>query len=444
MSLPSIDRNTVVVDVDPLLTLQAFQNVLEAAGSPAAPDAKDCYFAVLKEGVEPAFALAIFKVESNYGADPNSIVVKFNTHNPGNTRSSTIGPMPLITTDRGVFVKFDKWARGFQDLAHRLVAKDYVYAQEGRKTIAGIIERFAPATDQNNPAGYIQTVINLMNSWIGNNEVTPVATKPNITWVGSPNHYNGRSGQSIVAIVNHIMVGTMESTRGWFNNPASEVSSTFGVAKDGRIHQYVALENGAWANGITESVDPAVDWLVKAVRDGVNPNNLTVSIEHEGNSGDIMPEAQYQATLALHRWLISRYSISVDRQHIIGHYQIMKFTKANCPGKGFPWARLMADLANGEVSHVNNQIPEKPYNPNPDNFSVGQGVLDVAKNHNLIMLTNEMYFTPNANQPGLGQTSHSWAKDSNGKVFILIAIEHPETITPDSPSRWEIKVTQEI
>jgi hypothetical protein len=39
-------------------------------------------------------------------------------------------------------VKFDSWENGFRDLAHRLIAKDYVYAQEGRKTITQIIERF--------------------------------------------------------------------------------------------------------------------------------------------------------------------------------------------------------------------------------------------------------------------------------------------------------------
>jgi hypothetical protein len=95
-------------------------------------------------------------------------VVKFGTKNPGNTRSSTIGSMPLMNTDRGIFVKFDSWENGFRDLAHRLVSKDYVYAHEGRKTITQIIERWAPKGDFNNdPAGYIATVIQLMNKWIG-------------------------------------------------------------------------------------------------------------------------------------------------------------------------------------------------------------------------------------------------------------------------------------
>lgn len=241
------------------------------------------------------------------------------------------------------------------------------------------------------------------------------APKPgNIEWIGSPNHWTGRDGKSVVAIVDHIMVGTMESTRGWFNNPASQVSSTFGVAKDGRIHQYVKLEDASWANGIPQSVDTACTWLVEAVVNRVNPNNLTVSIEHEGNSGDVMPEAQYQATLALHRWLIDLYHIPVDRQHILGHYQIMRFDKANCPGPGFPWSRLMADLADSTLSHTTESTPPKPagnglppgfeYVANPNN-------LDIYKNAIADLTSNMMILEPFAsyflNNGAVGKFGHA-------------------------------------
>lgn len=164
--------------------------------------------------------------------------------------------------------------------------------------------------------------------------------KPTILWKGSPN-YSSPKGYKILAIVDHIMAGTLAGTDSWFANPASKVSSHFGVGKNGEIHQYVDLKNPAWANGGVNK--PAWPLLIQ----GVNPNYYTVSIEHEGNSGDVMTEAQYLATLALHRWLIETLGIPVTRDNIIGHYRIDSVNKANCPGTGFPWDRLFKDLQGG-------------------------------------------------------------------------------------------------
>ncbi|SHH15282.1 N-acetylmuramoyl-L-alanine amidase [Desulfosporosinus lacus] len=165
-------------------------------------------------------------------------------------------------------------------------------------------------------------------------------TKPNISWKGSP-HFSTTKGYKFIAIVDHIMAGTLAGTDSWFANPASKVSSHFGVGKNGKIHQYVDLKNPAWANGGVNK--PAWPLLIS----GVNPNYYTISIEHEGYSGDVMPEAQYQATLALHRWLVGTLGIPVTRDNIIGHYRIDSVNKANCPGTGFPWDRLLKDLQGG-------------------------------------------------------------------------------------------------
>jgi len=164
--------------------------------------------------------------------------------------------------------------------------------------------------------------------------------KPDMTWVPSPNHSQPK-GYKYEAIVDHIMSGTLLGTDSWFADPASGVSSHFGVGKNGEIHQYVDLAYPAWANGVVNKPN----WPLYS---GVNPNYYTVSIEHEGESGDVMPEAQYQSTLALHRWLIETLGISVSRDSIIGHYRINSVDKANCPGTGFPWDRLFEDLEGGE------------------------------------------------------------------------------------------------
>ncbi|GAB6154433.1 N-acetylmuramoyl-L-alanine amidase [Desulfosporosinus burensis] len=164
--------------------------------------------------------------------------------------------------------------------------------------------------------------------------------KPNIIWIGSPN-FSSPKGYKIIAIVNHIMSGTLTGTDAWFANPASKVSSHFGIGKNGVIHQYVDIGNPAWANGSVNK--PSWPLLIP----GVNPNYYTISIEHEGESGNIMPEAQYQATLALHRWLIGKLDIPVTRDNIIGHYRIDSVNRSRCPGTGFPWDRLFKDLQGG-------------------------------------------------------------------------------------------------
>jgi N-acetylmuramoyl-L-alanine amidase len=181
----------------------------------------------------------------------------------------------------------------------------------------------------------------------------------NIVWKGTGGHnfWTGRDGETPVAIVDHCMSrgadgtrATLESCAAWFANPTSEVSAHFGVGKDGRVWQFVDLQNTAWANGILEQPDMTLPWLAECVSQKINPNRRTISIEHEGDSPDTMPEAQYRSTLALHRWLVATAGITPDRQHIAGHYQITGRQRANCPGPGFPWSRLLRDLAAGPGS----------------------------------------------------------------------------------------------
>lgn len=164
---------------------------------------------------------------------------------------------------------------------------------------------------------------------------------------GLPRGTQGRAGHQVIAIVDHIMSGTLVGTDSWFRNSTSEVSAHFGVGKNGEIHQYVDINNVAWGNGVVNK--PSWPLLLS----NVNPNYYTVSIEHEGQSGDQFTEAEYQATLALHRWLIDSFGLDVNENTIIGHYRIDSVTKADCPGSGFPWQRLFTDLKGGSDVKLN-------------------------------------------------------------------------------------------
>jgi N-acetylmuramoyl-L-alanine amidase len=166
--------------------------------------------------------------------------------------------------------------------------------------------------------------------------VTPPA--PTILWVGSPNHFAGRAGHVPMALVIHTMGGTLAGTDAWFANPASQVSAHYGVSLAGVVHQYVALEDGAWSNGDLEAGNR---WPGPA---GVNPNYLTCSIETEdlGNAAQPVTDAQFASVLAVGRLVLTRYpSITL----LVSHSVISPHSRPNCPGSRWIASGRFADLA---------------------------------------------------------------------------------------------------
>jgi N-acetylmuramoyl-L-alanine amidase len=64
---------------------------------------------------------------------------------------------------------------------------------------------------------------------------------PRVEWVGTDgqNFWAGRAGLAPVAIVNHVMLGTLAGTRAAFANPAHAASAHYGIGSDGTILQFV-------------------------------------------------------------------------------------------------------------------------------------------------------------------------------------------------------------
>jgi len=151
------------------------------------------------------------------------------------------------------------------------------------------------------------------------------------------NFTKGRTHKPI-AIVIHLMDGSLSGTEAWFNNPKSQASTHYGVGKKGEIVQWVAEEDTAWANG---RIDKPTWKLINA---RVSPNNYTISIEHEGRSGHIWTDAQYEADAFLVQKICEKWGIPVDADHIILHSEIFA-KKPNCAGKGFSKERLLSMLA---------------------------------------------------------------------------------------------------
>jgi N-acetyl-anhydromuramyl-L-alanine amidase AmpD len=138
----------------------------------------------------------------------------------------------------------------------------------------------------------------------------------------------GRFGYKPEAIVIHIAEGYLGGAHSWFNNPASFASSHYMVGKTGEIWQFVDDENTSWHAGVV--LNPS--WSL--LKPGVNPNFYTFGIEHEGFTGEPWTNSMTEASAELVGTLCRRYKIPLDRNHIIGHYQINSINRSNCPGTG--------------------------------------------------------------------------------------------------------------
>jgi hypothetical protein len=124
---------------------------------------------------------------------------------------------------------------------------------------------------------------------------------PFAAWRPVQNH--GGPVSAHLGLVLHVQQGN-NSLAGWFNNPSSDASSTFWVAKDGTLEQYVDADLCAWAQG-----------------DG---NSTYASVETEGYDTEPLT-SQQEATLAdLYAWGFDTYG--------------WPNTTAEAPGQpGFGW-----------------------------------------------------------------------------------------------------------
>jgi len=193
----------------------------------------------------------------------------------------------------------------------------------------------------------------------------------------TPNKWNGRTfyGKTWIPdiIVCHIAEGTYNGTIAWEQNSSSRVSSHFIVGQDGRIAQMVDLKDTAWCNGTSTNPNDSTYYgyaTAKLVRERkTNANYYTISIENEGfyakTRGELTPK-QLEAEIDLIAYIITEVkriwgvTIPVDRNHIIGHYEVTPKTKPHCPGEKFQWNAVISGVKHklgGE--NVFNDVNEK-------------------------------------------------------------------------------------
>lgn len=164
----------------------------------------------------------------------------------------------------------------------------------------------------------------------------------------------------------------------WFVRGGADNSVHFIIGKDGSIFCVVNpfLMRKAWGNGIMQNPDMSIPWLADCFINDKNPNNCTISIEHEQRPEDMdnsnyaaFTPLQHASSLWLTHKLLTYFKLPINRNTVIPHRAIQWPGRAYCPG----------------VINIDQYIQEllqMDYNPNPGKFSIGEGAYaEIVKQH---------------------------------------------------------------
>src|SRR5689334_22425060 len=114
-------------------------------------------------------------------------------------------------------------------------------------------------------------------------------------WLGccAGNFQTGRGDVKPIAVVVHRTGGTLAEIDTRFATAGTFSSAHYAVAADGTVHQYVEEADTAFHAGVV--VNP--QWPLLQL--GKNPNLYTIGIELEGDAGNAIAVAQYDALASL-------------------------------------------------------------------------------------------------------------------------------------------------
>lgn len=196
---------------------------------------------------------------------------------------------------------------------------------------------------------------------IPNNNFFPSREGYKARWVILHGTAGGTSAQAIASF--------FKSTQGG-NNP---VSSHYVIGQDGTIVECVSEADGAYANGVLSAGHDS--WW----SDAINPNDLTISIEHckpSNDNSDALTPAQESSSFALIADICKRNGIPARTADasggITGHYSLDPVNRSRCPG-AYNWDKLWAYLKGGLTMGV------------PTGWKDANGVLTAPNNIPVVM-----------------------------------------------------------
>jgi N-acetyl-anhydromuramyl-L-alanine amidase AmpD len=175
----------------------------------------------------------------------------------------------------------------------------------------------------------------------------------NALWIPSSNYFPQREGNRPCWIIIHGTAGfpSAEAVGHYFQN--ADVATHYIIGRDGTVVQAVEEKHGAWGNGYVSGIpgksgdgihhDP---WWSSTI----NPNNVTISIEHvkpSRDNADDLTEVQKQVSFLLIEHICQRHNIprryADEAGGITGHFSMDPVNRSFCPGP-YPWAELFAYL----------------------------------------------------------------------------------------------------
>ena len=127
-------------------------------------------------------------------------------------------------------------------------------------------------------------------------------------------------------VVIHVAQGSWSSAVNWFQSPYSGVTAHYTVrSSDGFVAQSIREKDIAWHAG---------NWYY---------NQTSIAVEHEGYVADPkwFTEAMYDSSARLTAYLCNKYSIPIDRAHIVGHVEVPYPNDHYDPGHYWNWDKYM-------------------------------------------------------------------------------------------------------
>ena len=137
-----------------------------------------------------------------------------------------------------------------------------------------------------------------------------MSAKPNVIFKASKNYGLRRSKVSQV-IIHHTASKSLEGTLSWFQNPNSQKSAHFVLAKNGDIYQMVPEEKVAWHCR------------------GGNKKSIGIEVVSEN---ELLTDSQALALKTLVSYLLCKYQLSY--RSVTAH-KFVGVTRTECPGNLF-------------------------------------------------------------------------------------------------------------
>jgi len=182
---------------------------------------------------------------------------------------------------------------------------------------------------------------------------------PSAKWHAVRNFTAGGQEQ-VLGVVVHIMAGTLEGSQAWFDNPKAQASSHFGTGKDGELRQWVDTKDRAWAQG--------------------SGNRTYLSVENEGQGGDLLTKAQITANAKVLAWAHKQYGVPLQLAKKVGDRGLAYHALGGAAWGGHtscPGSRIVAQLGDivAEAKKIANPISEDSVTP-ADINKIADAVVD--------------------------------------------------------------------